>query len=100
MATIVECVEEQLVTVRIPDDVKQHVDKLVAEGRCTGCEKLIPIGEQVRLGQCVACYNKTLRILAKGKIKRNDLIRRGIMLAKGDTSSRPKGTFEKKLAEL
>jgi hypothetical protein len=98
ITTTVDFWEETKVAIRITDEVRRRSDKLLADGKCLGCEE--PVGEIVRCGQCVKCYTRSLRRIASGDVTRAALIRSGMMLPPGKPGPKANDRYEEKLAEV
>jgi len=98
--TVVEFREETVVAIRITDDVRRRVDNLRGEGRCLGCEEVIPEGKPCRCGQCSGCYNRSLRKIEAKPSVRGELIRKGMMLPPAKPGPKPNDKYEQKLAEM
>lgn len=97
---IVEYMEESIVQVRIPADIQKRVEKLQADGKCLGCERKLETDEQVRCGDCDACYQAAIRAIDKKKITRKKLIESGKMLPPSKGGRKPSNPFTQELAEL
>jgi hypothetical protein len=100
ITTTVDFWETTKVAIRITDEVRKRVDRLLADGKCLGHEEVIPAGDIVRCGQCTKCYTRSLRRIAAGEVTRAALIRSGMMLPPGKPGPKANDRYEEKLAEV
>lgn len=91
--------EETVVVIRMREEARERRDRLIADGRCLGCEESCE-GRQVRCGLCPACYQMALKAIRLGKVERKDLVREGRMLPKRAGGRKPDNKFRQKLSEL
>lgn len=66
--------------------------------KCVACERPLVEGEQVRRGQCVACYASTRNAIKDGRIEESSLIQQGRLLVKQKGGRPPVNAFTAALA--
>lgn len=98
-AVLYEAIEVVAVAIRIPPSVEKHRDELIAQDRCIACEEKHKPGEQVRCGQCPACYSTSLRNIGRRVVTRNELVREGKMLTPTKGGRPAKNAFTKSLSQ-
>lgn len=91
--------EAKVQSVRMTKQAKERQDKLLAEGKCLGCERTLAQNETTRRGQCSSCYGKFYYRLDKGQYTEADYIRKGYWLPKDAGGRPPEGEISRKLAE-
>lgn len=94
-----ETVEVIAVAIKVPAAAEKRRDELKAASKCLGCERKIEAGEQVRRGQCTACYTATMRNLKRRKVTRSELIREGRLLEKSPGGRPPQNSYTKHLSD-
>jgi hypothetical protein len=88
-----------MVAIRITSEGAARRDKLLADGKCLGCQEVTEADEQMRRGLCEACYSAFRRALAKKLVQERKLIKDGRVLAPGKGGRRPANAFTKSLSE-
>ncbi len=85
--------------IRVPKEARERRERLVAEGRCIGCEEAVTEGVRVRRGLCSTCYATAMNHIRKGKITEAELMRQGYLLPPKKGGRKPTNKFTKQLAE-
>lgn len=97
---IYESHEVVTVTVRMTKEGAERRDKLLAEGKCLGCERKLKEDDTVRLGLEDTCYQAALRAIKARKTTKSELIRNGKMLPRRKGGRPATNKFTQELAQL
>lgn len=92
------------VAVNVPAPVAKRRDELIADERCIACEKKLVRDEEgklenVRRGQCDACYSATRRNIQKRRVTITELVREGRLTNKSAGGRKPRNEYTKHLAQ-
>jgi hypothetical protein len=90
--------EWDVVRVRVTEEGRKRIERLLAENRCLGCEEPFADGEKVCCGQCTTCYPASMKGIRNHKVSRNNLIREGKMLSPGPPGPKPKNNYTRELS--
>lgn len=97
---IVELRQVTTVAVKVTPTGAKRRDRLLAAKCCLGCERELKDEDNVRCGQCDACYQASRARINDGKVTLQQLISNGLMLPPTTGGRRISSSYSKKLAEL
>lgn len=98
---VIESVEEResrIVTIKLTKQVEQRRQALLENHKCLACEKQLGEGENVRCGQCDACYSALRRAIDKRLTTRISAIRAGELLPPTKGGRKPSNPYTKRLS--
>lgn len=88
--------EFDVVRVQVPDEIQKRVDQLIAEHRCTACERKVEAGEKLRWHQCPTCWSGTYNAVKKKLTTMRKLVEQG-KAAPGRRGPKPKNAYTEAL---